>query len=347
MSGTDWRRLAIALVAGFGGAFAALAAGLPAAALIGSTLAVTLTAVARLRPHIPSPLRDAGFCAIGVLLGSGVTPDLWSQIARWPLSLAMLALTVVAIMVSCGFILRRLFGADAPTALLATSPGALSYTLALAESRDADVRFVMVLQSLRLFIITMALPPLIGYAVGAGDAPHTDLPHIGYAAAAALLVATYGLGAVMARLRTPAPFIMAGLLVSGIAHGTGLVSGRLADPVTFFAFSITGAVIGTRFAGITFAELKRLGAAGVVSTAVAIAISLAGAWVVSSLLDLPFGQVWVSFAPGGVEGMSSMALALGFDPVYVAAHHVFRILFLIVLLPVMIALSLRKRDPAA
>ena len=64
---------------------------------------------------------------------------------------------------------------------------------------------------------------------------------------------------------------------------------------------------------------------------------------VSRMLDLPFGQVWVSFAPGGVEGMSSMALALGYDPVYVATHHVFRILLLIAILPVLIGFSSRKR----
>ena len=68
----------------------------------------------------------------------------------------------------------------------------------------------------------------------------------------------------------------------------------------------------------------------------AVSISVAFAWIVSLLLSLPFGQVWVSFAPGGVEGMSSMALALGYDPLYVAVHHVFRILLLILILPVLI-----------
>ena len=153
---------------------------------------------------------------------------------------------------------------------------------------------------------------------------------------AILLVATLVLGTLMTRLRIPAPIIMTGLVISGIAHGAGLVSGRLADPVTFLGFTIIGTVIGARFAGITRTELTRLGMAGIVSTSVAVAISIAFAWAVSLMLSLPFGQVWVSFAPGGVEGMSSMALALGYDPVYVAVHHVFRILMLIMTLPILI-----------
>lgn len=334
--------MAIALAAGFGGALAALYLGLPAAALLGSTLAVTVVALMRLTPSVPNLLRDIGFCVIGVSLGSGVTPEIWSDIARWPLSIAMLALTVMAVLLSCGLVLKLMFGCETPTALLSTSPGALSYTLVLATDRGADVRFVMVLQSLRLFLITMLLPPLIGYAGGIGDAPHVNLPHLAYGEGAALLLATFVLGMAMARLRSPAPYILAGLIISGFAHGAGFVSGRLADPVTFFGFSVTGAVIGARFAGIDGGDLKRLALAGLVSTMVAVIVSMAGAWAVSRMLDLPFGQTWVSFAPGGVEGMSSMALALGYDPVYVATHHVFRILLLIAILPVLLRLFSRK-----
>ena len=340
MLGIDWQKTAIALAAGFGGALIGVYAGVPAGSLLGSTFAVTVAALMGLRPSVPPILRDFGFCVIAVSLGAGVTPDILSELARWPLSLAMLAVAMLSVIFVCGWILRRMFGADAPTALLATSPGALSYTLALADDRGADVRFVMVLQSLRLLLITLLLPPLIGFAEGgAGVAPHGDAPHIGYGAGAILLVATFILGTLMTRLRVPAPIVMGGLLLSGIAHGAGLVSGRLADPVTFVGFTVIGTVIGTRFAGISRTELKRLGMAGVVSTSVAVSISVAFAWVVARVLSLPFGQVWVSFAPGGVEGMSSMALALGYDPVYVAVHHVFRILMLILTLPSLIGLA--------
>jgi len=339
MLGIDWRKTAIAFTAGFGGALIGVYVGLPAGSLLGSTFAVTVAAMMGLRPSVPPFLRDVGFCVIAVSLGSGVTPDILSELARWPLSLAMLALAMLSVIFVCTQILRRMFGADATAALLATSPGALSYTLALADDRGADVRFVMVLQSLRLLLITLLLPPLIGYAEGGTDiAQRGDAAHIGYGAATILLVATFVLGTLMTRLRVPAPIIMTGLVLSGIAHGAGLVSGRLADPVTFLGFTIIGTVIGARFAGISRAELKRLGMAGLVSTSVAVSISIAFAWVVSLMLSLPFGQVWVSFAPGGVEGMSSMALALGYDPVYVAVHHVFRILMLIMMLPILIGL---------
>ena len=344
MRKVDWRGAATALFAGFAGAALALSLNLPAAALMGSTVAVTLAAVGGLQPAVPSILRDIGFCVIGVTLGAGVSSHIFNDISRWPLSLLLLGMTVLAVMAASALVLKLFFRTDAQTALLAASPGALSYTLALASDRDADLRSVMVLQSFRLLLITIFLPPLIGFAESAPELPgSSDQNYLGYGEGAVLLLAALALGLVMARLRWPAAYLLSGLIASGVAHAAGLVDGRLADPVTFFGFSVTGAVIGARFAGIGFSELKRLSLAGLAATAAAVAVSLGGSFAASVALDLPFGQVWVSFAPGGVEGMSSMALALGYDPVYVATHHIFRILLLIMILPLALGWIARKR----
>ena len=56
----------------------------------------------------------------------------------------------------------------------------------------------------------------------------------------------------------------------------------------------------------------------------------------ANLLGLPFGQVWVAYAPGGVEAMAAMAIALGYDSAFVATHHLFRIILLLFLLPVLL-----------
>jgi uncharacterized membrane protein AbrB (regulator of aidB expression) len=62
-------------------------------------------------------------------------------------------------------------------------------------------------------------------------------------------------------------------------------------------------------------------------------VSAAIAWAGSMLLGLPFGQLWLAYAPGGVEAMAAMALALHLDPAFVGAHHVLRILGLNLITP--------------
>ena len=92
-------------------------------------------------------------------------------------------------------------------------------------------------------------------------------------------------------------------------------------------FIATGAVIGARFRGTSLDDRPpdrpgrgrqcRPGAGGLRHRR-----RPSAPW----LLGLPFGQLWLAYAPGGVEAMAAMALALSLDPAFVGAHHVLRIL---------------------
>ena len=329
---------ATALAVALGGAVLALVLVLPAPALIGSTIAVAAAALGKVPMQVPRWLQNTGFAVIGATLGAGVTPDFLSEIVHYPASLALLTLAVALMMVISSAFLVRFFGLGRSTALLATSPGALSYTLALAAEGRGDIRAVMVLQSTRLLLITLILPPLLTLAdpvppSGLDGAYRTLLP-----LESMVLLAGCGVaGLLMERFRAPAAFILGGLLVSGIGHGTGLLEGRLAEPVTFIGFAIAGGVIGTRFGGLPLADLRRLGLAGVLATIVAVSVSALVSLLLARVTGIPFAQVLVAFAPGGVEGMSAMALALGYDPLYVAIHHIYRIMLLIVGLPFVVS----------
>ncbi|TDH36268.1 AbrB family transcriptional regulator [Pseudohoeflea suaedae] len=336
----SYRPVLLAIGAALCGAALFQALGVPAGALVGSTVTVTALSAAGFRLAVPARLRNLGFTAIGVTLGAGVTTHFFSDLMRFPVSLAALTVTMIAVLVISSNVLKRFFGVPAATAVLATSPGALSYSLSLAAERPwakIDVSFVMVLQSLRLLIITVALPPLValidmglgGEGVALTAAETLDFP----TSILLIAIATVG-GYLFERLRMPAAFLLAGVFVSGLGHGVGWLEGRPSQILTFIGFSLAGAVIGARFSSISRSELRRMFVAGLVVTTLAMIISGIISAGVAQLLDLPFGQVWVSFAPGGVEGMSAMALSLGYDPTYVATHHIFRLLLLILILPV-------------
>jgi len=336
----SYRPVILAIGAALCGAAIFQALGVPAGALVGSTVTVTAMSAAGFKLAVPTGLRNLGFTAIGVTLGAGVTTHFFSDLMRFPVSLAALTVTMIAVLMISSNVLKRFFGVPAATAVLATSPGALSYSLSLAAERPQakiDVSFVMVLQSLRLLIITVALPPLVALIdMGLGGeggvlsvAPTLDIP----TSIVLIAIATVG-GYLFDRLRLPAAFLLAGVFLSGMGHGIGWLEGRPSQILTFIGFSLAGAVIGARFSSISRSELNRMFVAGVVVTTIAMIVSGVISAFVAQLLNLPFGQVWVSFAPGGVEGMSAMALSLGYDPTYVATHHIFRLLLLILILPV-------------
>lgn len=320
------------------GALLATAIGLPAPALMGATIATAAAAFLRLNPSIPVLLRNIGFAVIGGTLGSGVTPNFYSDVLQYPISLASLTLNMGLTMLLSSYILVRHLNQSRKTAILATSPGALSYAIALATDTGQDVRSVMVLQSIRLLLITMMMPPLLSLLGEPGVQSHEATVTLGLQASIVVLLLSAISGVALQRIGIPAGWLLGGLLVSGIAHGSGLTVGRFVEPVTFVGFTLAGAVIGSRFSGITKSEIKSWSVAGGISTALAMALSAILAFLTCLLVDVPFAQMWIAFAPGGVEGMSAMALALDFDPVFVAIHHIYRILALIVLLPVLLRL---------
>lgn len=317
---------------GLAGAFAAGAIGLPAAPLIGASLTVSVAAWAGAKLALPNPLRNAGFLGIGLSLGSGVGPEALAHLGDWAISLGALALSLALTMAACAVLLQRAYRYDYFTALLGATPGTMSYALAVAGERGGDVTAVLVLQSLRLLALATGVPLAVFLWMGGAGA--TQAP-----AALALLplgiLALCGMGMALGleRLKTPAAWLVGGFLTSALAHGSGLATGVLPPNVAFACFTITGTLIGTRFSGLAPSALRLHLRAALVAVVLASLISAGFALLVARLTGLPLAQVWIALAPGGVEAMAAIGLALGYDPAFIAAHHFARILILMVLVP--------------
>ncbi len=334
---TGPRAATITIGIGAAGGGLAFWAGLPAAWLVGGALAVTLAALGGVPTAVPTGLRNAAFALIGLSMGSGIDPETLRQAAAWPLSIALMGLCLATIMASGVWYLRRFGDFDSASALLAASPGALSNALALAAEGHGDVRRVALNQGVRLLILTAALPPILGALVIPVAAPAMPVPAPD-AALGILILAGLAGGWVMSRLKVPAGFLLGAMLVSVAAHLGGLVHGQPPTWLLAPGFVVTGCAIGARFLGVTRRELSRGLGTGLIYVMAALLMSGGFAAAAAVALDLPLGQVWVAYAPGGVEAMSAMGLALGHDPAFIAVHHVLRILALSLALPVLIRL---------
>jgi uncharacterized protein len=65
----------------------------------------------------------------------------------------------------------------------------------------------------------------------------------------------------------------------------------------------------------------------VVTAAIGVAVTLAA--------PLPVAEVIVAYAPGAVDAMMILSLALNLDPVFVGAHHLARVFVVSLALPVL------------
>jgi membrane AbrB-like protein len=310
----------------------------------GAMIAVTAFAATGLASPFAAPLRDFVIVVAGVSMGSGATPHALGALAHYPLSLAMMTLAVAAMTASSYAVLVRSTGFSRQTALFAAIPGALTYVFVAAQETDADMPRIAVAQVFRIFVL-MAIVPLLAGRLGAitplamqHDPPMTTLALIAVACALA-----YGL----TRLGMRAGLLYAAIGVSALAHGSGFAPGRPEPAIQIAAQALVGTWVGTRFIGFDWHLLRSVLFAALGAFAAALAAAVAFAGLTAALIKVPFVQVLVAFAPGGIEAMTMMAFALGLDPLFVGAHHLARFFLISLTLPFLSRVAASRRKPTA
>jgi len=315
-----------------GGAFC-FAIGVPAPWLAGSLVATIIAIYSDQKLDLPTVLQTVAFILLGIQTGTAVNADTLARAAQWPLSIVCLGVTVVFIVWACMFYYERFRYWNRPTALFASLPGALSIVILLASTSGADMRRVTISQCVRLFFLIAALPAVIVFispppVVTSSTAAMASIQEI-----IILVGASAMAGLLFAWLKVPAGLILGAALMSAALGLGGIINGGAPDSILVPANIILGVMIGLRFKGISWPELRMALGDGFAGFVIAMVIAVVGAVVTSMVADLPLALTLLAFAPGGLEAMTIMAFALNLDPAYVAAHQVARYIGLVLLMP--------------
>jgi membrane AbrB-like protein len=331
-----FRRVAETLAVAATGGLALGLLGMPAGFLSGSILAVACASLAGRAMLIPTPLMRALLVLIGMSLGAVVTPATLNGMATYPLSIAALIVAMAAISFSGAAYLRIVHGWDTVTAYLAAAPGGLSQVMGLAAELDADLRAIAIVQTVRVVIVAVGLPAglsmfgLVGHVTGSVGGPFNPalLDEL-----AILVVASTVAALIAYRIGFPGGLLFGAMLTSAALHGSGLIHVVMPWWVTNTVMIAFGAVTGSRFAGTPLRVLLHFIGAAFGSFAVAVTITAVFAAGLVGILSLPIAEVMIAYAPGAVDAMMLLALALHLDPVYVGAHHLTRIFLVSLTLP--------------
>lgn len=326
--------LALYLMLGGTGGFAAAWVGLPLPYLIGALVVCAVYAMqtfARTGRQVwfPKTLRHVFVAVIGTMIGSTFSPGIFQILPLLWLSMGAVVLYVVAALAIGYVILRRLGGYDRPTALYGAMPGGLVDSVVFGEQAGGNVQILTVTHFARIIVVIIAVPGLFwlfsGTTVGsaAGQAFERGETHL---VDVALLILIAGVGLMAGqRLRLPAAMLTGPLILSAGLHASGLL--ELSDPAWLLngAQLVVGAGLGAQFSGARLGLLARSFVLTGLMVGLLIALGAGFAAVLSRLMPIPFSALFISFAPGGVTEMGLVALSLKISPVIVAAHHLFRI----------------------
>jgi membrane AbrB-like protein len=300
----------------------------PAGLICGSMLAVATAALAGRPMAVPANISRVTFLIIGM---------------------SLMAISAIGMTAGTMCYLRYVHGWDMKSALYGGSPGAMAQVISLAVATGADIRGVVIVQSVRVVFISVAIPAGLGLAGLAAPATATlGAAHFNSSLSdiTILVVFSVATSLLLQWIRFPASWVFGAMLGSGILHGSGYMEASFPWWFVSGAVVVMGATVGQRFANTPARMLLAYFGAAVGSFAVATAVCTAFAVLVATLTNARIADLVISFAPGAQDTMMVLALSLHIDPVFVGAHQLARFLTVSLALPVFARLFTRKgRQP--
>lgn len=333
----SWGKILFAI--GLGVAVGALFnwATLPLPWMLGPMIATAIAAMLRAPVAAPSALRPYVIVVIGVMLGSGFTPDFLNQAGIWLVSFAFLALYLVVCALVAIPYYRYVVGYDGPTAYFAGMPGGLSEMMIVGQEMGADDRAIVLAHASRIIIVVALVAIWFRFVQGIDLSDRSgfgtsfmEIPLIELG----ILFAAGVVGFVLGRaLKLPAPTLLGPMLVSAVVHLTGLTTNPPPQELVIAAQVLLGTIIGGRFIGIAPRKIITALGLSLGATALLLCVTFGFALTLYATLGQSLEQVILAFSPGGLAEMSLVALAMDADIAYVASHHLVRISLIIAIAP--------------
>lgn len=319
---------------------------LPLPWLLGPMSACLVAALAGVPMRGLKTLNDSMRTILGVAVGATLTPAVLATFpAMWP------TLLLMPIMVACiGLIgipyFQRYCGYDFPTAYYATMPGGLQDMIIFGEEAGANVKSVSLIHATRVMVIVFALPFLL---IGIWDADLSNPPGAPASSVPldemALMVLCAFVGwRVADRVGLFGASILGPMIATAAVTLAGGLQNRPPTEAIWAAQFFIGMAIGTKYAGITFAEVRRDLVAGLGFCLILIILTLIFVEAIYGMGLAPGMETLLAFAPGGQAELTVLALIVGGDVAFVVAHHVLRIVVVILGAPIAARLFSERFD---
>ncbi|WP_212524344.1 AbrB family transcriptional regulator [Actibacterium sp. MT2.3-13A] len=338
------------------GAFAAQQIGLPLPWMLGPLLFTAAAAIAGLtvmgQPMaMPRHTRLVFVPIIGLMIGARVSPDILDQMLTWWPSLLAIGPVAMLIQLVNTYVLRKVAGYDRTTAYFAASPGGLVEAVLIGESYGGNGTSMAMQHFVRVTLAVLTVPAILSLALGnaVGSAAGVVMETGAHALTlvdVALLAAAAIVGAgVSTRLRLPAGIMVGPFLLSTLLHATGITAAQVPGELVKVSQLAIGAVLGSRFKGLTGSALLRGLASGFLALCSSLGIAALSALALKQLFGMHVPLLFISFAPGGLAEMSLISISLGEDPVFVAVHHIARISVAVMISPIVFRLLFLRSKP--
>ncbi|MBP5978923.1 MAG: AbrB family transcriptional regulator [Halomonas sp.] len=326
-------------VGAIGGTFFQLT-GLPLAWMLGPLIANLLVSSQGINVVVPERLRNIFLAVMGLVLGSQVTPELAHRVIDWPVSAILLILGIGASTAAASAWYRRC-GFDSVSAWFAAAPGAMTAMIILGDKCGGDPQRIAIAQSLRVILVILFLPPLFWAYESGGASTAPQATGFEHAWMLLLIPVLLPLGR---WLRFPTPALLVPLLTAALLSGFDIASLALPPWGMNLMLWVLGSAIGSRFKGMTRRLWGRYLWQSGAATLLALAVLALFAELIHQFVGVGRDVALLALAPGGIGEIAILAVALNIDPVFVAFHHLLRMVVLMAFAPIWARWLLRRQS---
>jgi len=310
--------------------------GLPLPLLLGPLAGCLVFALAGVRLQDMGVISTAMRTILGVAIGSAITPAMVHELPGYGPSLLLIPIVILA----CGGIgyplFRRVYGYDKPTAYYSAMPGGLQDMLVFGEEAGGNVRSMSLIHATRVLVIVSAAPFLLTmlYDIDLSGAPGAAARDVPLVQLGLMVLAGFAGWKIAAKVGLFGASILGPMIAAALLSLTGFLTTRPPAEAIWVAQFFIGLSIGSKYTGITSAELRRDVGAGIIFSIALAVLSLAIIELVFLISPAATLDIILAFLPGGQAEMVVLALVAGADVAFVVAHHLLRIILVILLAPI-------------
>ena len=297
----------------------------PLAWMIGAMLATA--ALAWFRPvAMPVWARPAGLVFLGLALGATFSGPVLAAVTGAVPVLLFGGLVSMVAGVAVVPVFTKLAGTDARTGFFCAIPGGIVVMAVLAQEAKASVATVTLAQTLRVLVVVLAFPPLMGWLAPHGEFGAFSTVREAFSLPGLALMAAVGLLAAwpLRRLGLANPWMLGPCGAALVLAAAGALPSGVPAPLVNAAQVAMGASLGTRLTRSFLLASRRLAVVSVVSAALLSVLLTLLAVPIALLSGLPVAAMILGLAPGGMLEMSLTAQALDLAVPLVLAFHLLR-----------------------
>lgn len=293
-------------------------AGIPLAwilgAMAGSAVYANTVGLGGKTKHV----RRTGQLLVGAATAAFLTPDILGQLVHLLPAMVAAAILANAFGVALASPMQRIAGVDRKTALLATLPAGMSEMASLARETGAQADVVVVVHTLRVAMIVVLIPLLIGIDRAGAGATFID-PDASHAALLICLAGGLMLSITASRLGVLNPWVIMPMAVGVVLVSFGLAIQPVPPPLIVVAQIFIGFSLGARLKKEDFQRVPRAVLAALVCSGGLILVMIFGVGLIlDHLVDAESTTLALGLAPGGLAEMIAAGKALGAAPAVVA-----------------------------